>query len=406
MELSVCVLPGDGIGPSVTRAALGVLRATADRFGHELSTAEAPVGWTAVQEAGSPLPETTLRRCRRADAVLLGAVGDPAAAHLPPDRRPEAGLLRLRRELGCWANLRPARVRPGLVDRSPLRDERARGTDVVLVRELAGGLYYGEPRWSPGNGREDAGNTMRYAPEEIRRVARVAFRLAESRGGSVTSVDKANVLEVSALWRRTVEEVAADHPGVKLRHLLVDRAAMDLLLEPTRFDVLLTSNLFGDVLSDELAGVVGSVGLLGSASLGDGAGLFEPVHGSAPDLEPEAANPVGGTISAAMLLRHGFGLHREASVVERAVDEALARGPRPADLADPGEETASTEAFAAAVARRVGEAADAGSAHLPDPADRGDGARPRPAAGEEERAGGRAAAHELDETNPTEETHR
>ncbi len=352
MDIDVCVLPGDGVGPAVTEAALRVMEAACGRFRHELTTEEAPIGWAAVRTSGSPLPERTLRRCREADAVLLGAVGDPAAADLPAERRPEAGLLRLRRELGVWANLRPVRVRPGLADRSPMRREMAQRLDVVVVRELGGGLYYGEPR-RPAGEAGDAVNTMRYGPEEVRRVARVAFDLAEARGGGVTSVDKANVLEASVLWRRIVGEVASERPDVPCRHLLVDRAAMDLLLEPDRFDVVLTSNLFGDVLSDELAGIAGSIGLLGSASLGDGPGLFEPVHGSAPDLEPGTANPVGAIVSAAMLLRHVGGLDREADLVEDAVDAELAGDRVPADLARPGERAVSTRAFADAVARRV-----------------------------------------------------
>lgn len=352
MEIDVCVLPGDGVGPAVTEAALRVMEAACGRFGHELTTERAPIGWSAVREVGSPLPDRTLRRCREADAVLLGAVGDPAAADLPAERRPEAGLLRLRRELGAWANLRPVRVRPGLADRSPLRREKALGLDAVVVRELGGGLYYGEPRRAAGEA-GDAVNTMRYAPGEIRRVARVAFDLAEGRGGGVTSVDKANVLEASTLWRRSVEEVASGYPEVPCRHLLVDRAAMDLLLEPDRFDVVLTANLFGDVLSDELAGMAGSIGLLGSASLGDGPGLFEPVHGSAPDLEAGTANPVGAIVSGAMLLRLVGGLDREADLVEDAVDAELAGDRVPADLARPGERAVSTRAFADAVARRV-----------------------------------------------------
>ncbi len=357
-ELRICALPGDGIGPAVTRGALRVLEAVADAYGHELAIEEAAVGWTAVQETGRPLPRETLLRCRASDAVLLGAVGDPAAGDLPPDRRPEAGLLALRRALGCRANLRPARAIPALLHRSPLREERVRGTDLLIVRELSGGLYYGEPRWSPGEEvagerREDAGDTMRYGEGAIRRVARLAFELAAARGGSVTSVDKANVLETSILWRRTVREVADSFPTVPCRHVLVDRAAMELVLDPSRFDVILTSNLFGDILSDQVAGVVGSIGLLGSASLGDGPGLFEPVHGSAPDLEPRSANPAGAIASAALLLRHSAGLEREARELLRALDHVLTSGPRPAELAEPGGRVATTAEFSAAVAERV-----------------------------------------------------
>jgi len=345
------VLPGDGVGPEVTDAALAVLEAVGARFGTGFETSSHPVGWTAVQATGSPLPEGTLEASRSADAVFLGAVGHPDADGEPPERRPEAGLLKLRRELGCYANLRPARIYAALEDQSPVAHERVKGTDLLLVRELAGGLYYGEPRgWDRAEGR--AVNTLVYTRPEIERIARTAFELARGRRRHVVSVDKANVLDVSRLWRQVVTEVAADYPDVRLDHMLVDRAAMELVIRPAAWDVWLTSNLFGDILSDEAGAVVGSLGLLGSASLGDGVGLYEPVHGSAPDIAgQDKANPVGAIASMAMMLRHSFGLAQEAAVVEDALETVLASGLRTADIVGSGgAEATGTRAFAAAVA--------------------------------------------------------
>jgi 3-isopropylmalate dehydrogenase len=350
-DLRVVTLPGDGIGPEVTAAAVSVLEAVGRSRGHHFRIAAFPVGWAGVEAAGDPLPPATLAAALEADAVFLGAVGDPAADHLPPALRPEAGLLRLRRELGCFANLRPARLPEALVDRSPLRPEIARGTDLVIVRELAGGLYYGEPRSLTEEGGEArALNTLPYSASEVRRIARVAFELARERRRSVVSVDKANVLETSRLWRRVVNEVAEDFPDVALSHVLVDRMAMELVLRPANFDVLLMENLFGDILSDQAAGVVGSLGLLGSASLGGTVDIYEPVHGSAPDIAGRGvANPVGAILSAAMLLRHSAGLPGEARAVEAAVDRALADGARTGDVAPTGVRGWSTAEVTAAV---------------------------------------------------------
>lgn len=350
----IVLLPGDGVGPEVVAAAAAVLRAVAEWFGHRLELTERAIGWTAVRTLGDPLPPATLAACRSADAILLGAVGDPAAESRPSERRPESGLLRLRRELGLFANLRPVRVRDALVDRSALRPERARGVDLVIVRELAGGIYYGEPRGTRPGPPARAVDTEVYDANEVERIARIAFDLARRRRGRVASVDKANVLETSALWRRVVSEVATGYPDVALRHVLVDRAAMELVLDPAAFDVVLTSNLFGDILSDEAAAVVGSIGLLGSASLGAGPGLYEPVHGSAPELAGrDVADPAGAIESTALLLRHSLGLEQEARAVESALDAALAEGPRTADLTAPGEKPAPTTAFGRAVAERV-----------------------------------------------------
>lgn len=356
-ELRVVALPGDGIGPEVTAAALSVLEVVGRLRGHRFVIEEFPVGWAGVQATGEPLPPETLSASLEADAVFLGAVGDPAADHLAPALRPEAGLLRLRKELGCFANLRPARLPPALVDRSPLRPEIARGTDLVIVRELAGGLYYGEPRGFREEGGElRALNTLRYGAFEVRRIAVVAFELARQRRRSVVSVDKANVLETSRLWRTVVNEVAADFPDVTLSHVLVDRMAMELVLRPGDFDVLLMENLFGDVLSDQAAGVVGSLGLLGSASLGGTVDIYEPVHGSAPDIAGRGvANPVGAILSAGLLLRHTAGLHEEARAVEAAVDRALADGARTGDVAPPGVSGWPTAEVTAAVVARLEE---------------------------------------------------
>jgi 3-isopropylmalate dehydrogenase len=354
MRARIAVLPGDGVGPEVVSAAKTVLRAVIEGFGHGIDLEEHDVGWAAVQSAGDPLPPATVAACRSADAVLLGAVGHPDAGSLPPEQRPESGLLRLRRELGLFANLRPVRVRESLVDRSALRPERARGVDLVIVRELAGGIYYGQPRGIEAGPPPRAVDTEVYDAGEIERIARVAFDLARQRRGHLASVDKANVLETSALWRRVVSRVAADYPDIGLRHVLVDRAAMELVLAPSTFDVVLTPNLFGDILSDEAAAVVGSIGLLGSASLGEGPGLYEPVHGSAPEIAGrDVANPAGAIESAALLLRHSLGLHDAADAVERALEAVLADGPRTTDLAAPGEAAAGTAAFGRAVAGRM-----------------------------------------------------
>ncbi|HKU59754.1 MAG TPA: 3-isopropylmalate dehydrogenase [Gemmatimonadales bacterium] len=348
---TVAVLPGDGIGPEVTGEALRVLRAVADLFGFGLETPEYAIGAAGVAEGGSALPARTRGGVAEADAVLLGAVGDPALATADGDRRPEAGLLALRKLLGAYANLRPVAVHPALRHASPLRPERLEGVDLLIVRELTGGLYYGEPR-----GREPgaAVNTLRYTVPEIERVARVAFQAARERRSAVTSVDKANVLEVSLLWRETVTRIGREFPDVRLEHLYVDFAAMRLVADPARIDVLLTENLFGDILSDEAAVLAGSLGLLPSASIGAGAGLFEPVHGSAPDIAGRGmANPIGAIASAAMLLRYGLKQPEAATVVEQAVAGVLKAGLRTADLARPGEPAVGSRAMGEEIARRI-----------------------------------------------------
>jgi len=348
---TVAVLPGDGIGPEVTAEAVRVLRATAELFGYIVETAEYPVGAAGVEESGDSLPARTRDAVVEADAVLLGAVGHPSLAAAEGKRRPEAGLLALRKLLKAYANLRPVTVHPALRHASPLRPERLEGVDLLIVRELLGGLYYGEPR---SLGAAEAVNTLRYTVPEIERVARVAFEAAQGRRRLVTSVDKANVLEVSQLWRETVTRVGKEYPDVRLEHLYVDFAAMRLVTNPADIDVLLTENLFGDILSDEGAVLAGSLGLLPSASIGDGPGLFEPVHGSAPDIAGKGiANPIGAIASAAMLLRHGLGLADAASAVERSLSAVLAAGARTADIARPGEPTMGTRQLGEEVARLV-----------------------------------------------------
>ncbi len=355
MTLKLAVLPGDGIGPEVTEAALRVFKAAAGRFRVAVDLETYPVGWEGFRVAGAPLPPETERGAVSADAVFLGAVGDPRADELAPELRPEAGLLRLRKVLDCYANLRPTLVLDSLIEASPLKAERIQGTDFLIVRELSSGLYYGEPRAINRKGEAtEAVNTLRYRDFEIRRVARIAFEAARSRDRRVVSVDKANVLETSRLWREIVTAVGSDFPEVELEHMLVDRAAMELVLRPTAFDVILTENLFGDILSDEAAGVVGSIGLLASASLGPSAGLYEPVHGSAPDIAGQGiANPIAAILSIAMLFHHTARRPEVGEAIERAVHGVLASGMRPADLARPGESVSGTDEIAESVSEAV-----------------------------------------------------
>ncbi|HEX6280206.1 MAG TPA: 3-isopropylmalate dehydrogenase [Pyrinomonadaceae bacterium] len=342
--MKITVLPGDGIGPEVTREALRVLGAVSDVHGIEIETTEGLIGGSAIREAGSPLPDETLAAFDGADAVLLGAVGDPAYDHLMPDKRPEIGLLKMRQRLGGFANLRPSKAYDSLINSSPLRREIFEGTDLLIVRELLGGLYFGQPRGFD-DGDTSAFNTMRYSVMEVERVARIAFDSARGRRNKVTSVDKANVLETSRLWRETVAKVAADYPDVELEHLFVDACAMHLVTNPTRFDVILTENLFGDILSDEAAVLTGSLGMLASATVGGEIDLFEPVHGSAPDIAgKDIANPIGAIASVAMMLRHTAGNEEAASTIERAIDRALEEGYRTADIAG-GKTPSSTSAM-------------------------------------------------------------
>jgi 3-isopropylmalate dehydrogenase len=331
VRLTVTLLPGDGIGPEVTAQAKRVLDVIGEHCGHSFRTREQAIGGVAITRYGTPLPDETLHACLDSDAVFLGAVGDPAFDRLRPDERPESGLLRLRAALGGFANLRPARTDAALIDATPYRPERVEGADVLVVRELLGGLYFGQPRSISA---DVAVNTMRYTRAEIVRVARVAFEQARQRRRFVTSVDKANVLETSQLWRQTVTEVARSFSDVRLEHMLVDACAMRLAVEPRRFDVILTENLFGDVLSDQAAALAGSIGMLPSATIGGRVDLYEPVHGSAPDIAGmNRANPFGAIASVAMLLRHSAHLPREADLIDTAIRGVLDMGIQPADLA-------------------------------------------------------------------------
>ncbi len=361
MLLNLCVLPGDGIGPEVTEEAVLVLQAVVKAFGHQLQLQTKNIGGAALKAANDPLPVDTIQACLSSSAVLLGAVGSPAFDHNPQHLRPEAGLLRLRRELGAYANLRPAICFPALEDCSPLRPELVRGTDIMIVRELLGGLYFGEPRSIAGEaGNRVATNTMTYGESAIERIARVAFELAMKRRKKVLSVDKANVLECSRLWREVVARSAKDFPDVQLSHMYVDSAAMSLVQTPRDFDVIFTENMFGDILSDQAGGVVGSLGLLASASIGGPVAVYEPVHGSAPDISGKGiANPLGAILSAALLLRHSFQLEGEAACIEEAVSAVLNRGMRTADLVRAGEAPTSTSVMGRQVAETVKELAGA-----------------------------------------------
>jgi 3-isopropylmalate dehydrogenase len=361
MKLHITVLPGDGIGPEVTREAVRLLRAVAEVYGHDFSFEEHLIGGAAIAETGSPLPPATLDACLASDAVLLGAVGAPQFDGLAGERRPEAGLLGLRSACGAFANLRPVVCYDATADSSPLKAEVVRGADVLIVRELLGGLYFGEPRAINNDGTmREAFNTMRYNEAEVERVARVAFEAALARGGRLTSVDKANVLETSRLWREVVNRVAREYPRVAVEHMYVDACAMHLMLNPRRFDVILTENLFGDILSDEAAVLTGSLGMLASASVGGGTDVYEPVHGSAPDIAGAGlANPLGAIASAALLLRYSAGLEQEAADIEASVRAVLERGYRTADIQGrTGKYIVGTEEMGTLVAEALAELAD------------------------------------------------
>ena len=333
MKLNILVVAGDGIGPEVTSEAVAVMKETAALGGHDLIFSDRRIGGVAIVHDGTPLPKETLEAALTSDAVLLGAVGGNEFNSLPPDKRPEAGLLQLRAALGGFANLRPAFAFKELAVNSPLRPEIIDGADILFVRELLGGLYFGAPReWNRSTG--EAWNTMRYTHDEVARVARVAFKLAAQRRKKLTSVDKANVLEVSQLWRATVNEVAAEFPEVTLEHQYVDAMAMHLMNQPRNYDVVLTENLFGDILSDESAVITGSLGMLPSATIGGTVNLYEPVHGSAPDIAGKGlANPLGAILTGALILRHSAGLEAESAAIEGAVRKVLEEGFRTPDLA-------------------------------------------------------------------------
>jgi 3-isopropylmalate dehydrogenase len=348
MYATITLLPGDGIGPEVVAEGRKVLEAVAAQFGHTFTFTEALIGGIAIDATGDPLPDESLAACHTSDAVLLGAVGGPKWSDPRAAVRPEQGLLRLRKELGLFANLRPVKVVPALAGASPLKPDGVIGVDLVIVRELTGGLYFGQPqgRRDDESGRS-AVDTLRYTDAEIERLMRVAFELARGRRKKLTSVDKANVLASSRLWREVAHEVAHDFPDVAYEDLLVDACAMHLIRRPADFDVIATENMFGDILSDEASMLAGSLGMLPSASLGSAPpGLYEPIHGSAPDIAGKGvANPLATILSTAMLLRSSLGLPGEATAVEGAVEAVLAAGQRTADLASPGQPTLSTQAM-------------------------------------------------------------
>ena len=364
MDAKIVVLAGDGIGPEVTTEARKVLEAVGKKYSHNFTFDAQMMGGNAIDALGTSLPDATLEACRTADAILLGAVGGPKWDDPTAAVRPEQGLLGLRKVLGLYANLRPLTPHPALRDASPLRPERLEGVDMMILRELTGGVYFGEPRERRQvNGEWQAVDTMVYTEYEIERVAHLAFQMARERRGKVTSVDKANVLECSRLWRQKVVEVAEAYPDVTLEHVLVDAASMHLISRPATFDVMVTANLFGDILTDEASMLTGSMGNLPSASLGEQKnqhgrprGIYEPIHGSAPDIAGQGiANPVGMILSLAMLLRHSLGLEKEATAVEAAVDRALLKGYRTADLGRDGERVLGTGEMTEVIVDAIGE---------------------------------------------------
>ncbi len=361
MEFSVLTLPGDGIGIEVTREAIRVLQHICQKFGHKANLSEALLGGIAIHKTGSPFPAETEALCQQADATLMGAVGLPEFDNWPPEKRPERGLLGIRKTLGVYANLRPVRSYASLLDSSPLKNHLVDGVDMIIVRELTGGIYYGTPRGITEEGSGHRGtNTMTYTTEEIARVTRMSFELARNRRKKVTSVDKSNVLETSQLWRRVVVEVAKEYPDVELNHLLVDNCAMQLVLNPKQFDVVVMENMFGDILSDEGAVLAGSIGMLPSASIGTRkpngywVGLYEPVHGSAPDIAGQnKANPLGAIGSVAAMLEYSFGMKEEAAAVNKAMEAVLDSGRVTADLRPKGQ-PATTEQVGQAVCEAIG----------------------------------------------------
>jgi 3-isopropylmalate dehydrogenase len=345
MEKRIAVLPGDGIGKEIIKGAIEILETIGERFHHTFSFTYGEIGGSAIDSTGVPLPEETITLCKESDAILLGAVGGPKWETLPVHLRPEQGLLQIRKELGLYANLRPTTYYPSLSDSSPLRNEIIEGVDMLMVRELTGGIYFGKPsERREVNGKEAVVDTLYYEKEEIRRVIRQAFELAKTRKKKVTSVDKANVLESSRMWREVAVEIGKDYPDITLEHMLVDNGAMQLVRNPKQFDVVVTENMFGDILSDEASVLTGSLGMLPSASLSEeGPYLFEPIHGSAPDIAGQnKANPLATILSAAMMLRISFGLEDEASTIEKAVNAVLDAGFRTGDLMAEGKTLVTT----------------------------------------------------------------
>ncbi|WP_173916705.1 3-isopropylmalate dehydrogenase [Halobacillus sp. Marseille-Q1614] len=356
MEKHIVILPGDGIGPEVTKGAKGVLETVAERFGHTFTFETHNIGGAAIDKQGTPLPEETVEACRKSDGILLGAVGGPKWDNLPGEQRPEKGLLGIRKQLGLFANLRPVKGFDSLLHSSPLKHEVVAGSDLLIVRELTGGLYFGEPRERRNDGQEVV-DTLFYTRKEIERIVEKAFESAQVRSKRLTSVDKANVLESSRMWREVVEEKKNNYPDVEVEHMLVDAAAMKLVTNPGYFDVIVTENMFGDILSDEASVLTGSLGMLPSASVRqDGLGLYEPVHGSAPDIAgQDKANPLATILSAAMMLRYSFGMTEEADEIESAVQSVLNEKYHTADLQVKGGTVVSGSQLAKRVSEQISE---------------------------------------------------
>ena len=353
---NIAVIKGDGIGPDVVNEEIRVLNKIGEKFGHKFEYKEVLRGGGAIDACGTPIPKETVETCKASDSVLLGAVGGPKWDDLPGELRPERGLLGIRSELGLYANLRPAIIHKALASASPIKPEIIGDSlDILVVRELTGGIYFGEHGYRSGKYGEEAFDIENYSEFEIKRIAKVAFDSAMKRGKKITSVDKSNVLESSKLWRRTVIEMAKDYPEVELNHMYVDNAAMQLVRNPKQFDVILTSNIFGDILSDEASQITGSIGMLPSASLADGAfGLYEPIHGSAPDIAGmDMANPIATILSGAMMLRYSFGLTDEATAIEDAVERVLDKNIRTGDIADADSVRVGTKAMGEAILAEI-----------------------------------------------------
>lgn len=352
MKKKITVLPGDGIGPEVVQSAIKVLDTIAEQYNHEFEYTYAKLGGIAIDEDNTPLPEATIKACKESDSILLGAVGGPKWDTLPGDMRPERGLLAIRKELDLFANLRPVTAYASLADSSTLKKEVIDGVDLLILRELTGGLYFGEPsERREENGELVAVDTLYYTRSEMERIIRKAFELAKVRRKKVTSVDKANVLETSRVWREVAIEVGKDYPDIELEHMLVDNAAMQLIRNPKQFDVVVTENMFGDILSDEASMLTGSLGMLPSASItSNGPGLFEPIHGSAPDIAGQnKANPLATIASAAMMLKYAFAMIEEGNAIEKAINDVLEAGHRTGDIASAGEKVLNTEEMTAKV---------------------------------------------------------
>lgn len=354
MQYTIAVAKGDGIGVEIVGASLQVLDKIGEVYGHEFTYVEAPIGGGAYDAYGEPLPAESLEVCKKSDAVLLGAVGGPQWDTIDPEKRPEKGLLKIRKELGLYGNIRPATIYPQLRESSPLKDSIVgEGVDIVIIRELVGGIYFGERKTFEQDGLRTAYDVESYNEAEIRRIAKIGFDTAMTRRKKLTSVDKANVLDSSKLWRKVVEEMAEDYPEVELQSMYVDNAAMQLVRRPTQFDVILTNNIFGDILSDEASQITGSIGMLPSASIGDsGVHMYEPIHGSAPDIAgQDIANPCGTVLSLAMMMEYSFGLYKEAEAIRKAVEETLEAGFRTRDLAEDG--NVGTRQMALEIVQRI-----------------------------------------------------